>query len=344
MNKRQRFIHYLNNEPVDRVPLAFYHHFLGPKMLYNMNQGLSSQKAYQANIEGHRRAREAFDPDMVKIMNDSLMIMPLEGAQVKRPQDLSRVLPQTKDSRWTDLSIHLAQEVKKIYSDSQAPVFYTSFGPAYILRSNLARIGNLMAGSPFFEKRILRFMAEDKEAMKDLVMRVSEAVIEINQRLFEEVGIDGIYFSVNNQNDFFPQALYREVFSPGDKRILEAANQTSPMNLLHICGYRDKANDLSSFADYPAGAYNWAVHAEGVSLKEGKALFGDRPVFGGFKQKGLIPYGSQEEIEEAVFKLLDETGQRGIMLGADCTLPTDFDDGRLNMVRAACQAYAKVHG
>ena len=36
-------------------------------------------------------------------------------------------------------------------------------------------------------------------------------------------------------------------------------------------------------------------------------------------------------------------GQTGIMLGADCTVPTDIDDTRLEWVRQAAVKYAETH-
>ncbi|MDO5302209.1 MAG: uroporphyrinogen decarboxylase family protein [Tissierellia bacterium] len=343
MEKRERFLNFLKNEPVDRVPIAFYHHYLNNKMLYNMNQGLKDAAIFEKNIEGHRRSRKYFDPDVVKIMNDSLMIMPLDLRGIRRPEDVVKIKPQAPDSRWADLSVELAKRVKEIYADSDAPVYYTSFGPAYIMRSNFALIGNLMAGNYFFESRILKFMREQPQAMGELAMNLARGVVAFNERLFEEAGIDGIYYSVNNQNEFFSRETYREIITPGDHLVLDAANSISQMNLLHICGYRGKANDLSTFRDYEAAAYNWAVHAEGVSLSRGKEIFGGKPVFGGFEQAGVIAKGSREDVTQAVYKILDESGQRGIMLGADCTVPTDFEDSRLNWVREAAEAYAREH-
>lgn len=343
MNKRQRFMNFLNNKEVDRVPIAFYHHYLNSMMLYNMNQGLKNDKIFEENVVSHRTTKMKFDPDVIKVMNDSIMIMPLDFSLAKNDYDLKNIRPQGPNSPWADKTIELAKRVKEIYKDSDAPIFFTSFGPSYIIRSSFANIGNLMAGTKFFESKILKIAAEQKEDLMDLVMRVSEAVVQVNERLFKEAGIDGIYFSVNNQNNFFEKEYYREVFTPGDKLILDKANELSEMNLLHICGYRNKGNDLETFKDYKAAAYNWAVHAEGVSLKEGKEFFGGAPVFGGFEQNGVIAEGSKEEIEEAVYKILDEAGQIGIMLGADCTVPTNFDDKRLNFVVEACQKYAREH-
>lgn len=341
MNKRDRIEKFLKNEEVDRVPVAFYHHFLDERMLYNMNQGLTKPDVFEKNIEGHRTALKKFDPDLIKIMNDSLMIMPLEMGKVKRTDDLENVKPQGVNSLWQKKSLELASRVKEIYAGNEAPILFTSFAPAYILRTNFARIGNLMTGGSFMESKIKKLIDEDEVIFKKCVDRIAKEVADFNDRLFDEVGIDGIYFSVNNQKDFFPPEQYRRIFSPADKYILERANKKSSMNMLHICGYMSKPNHLETFADYDAAAYNWAVFAEGVSLSEGKKLFKGRPVFGGFQQSGVIAKGSREEVEEEVFRILDEAGQVGIMLGADCTVPTNIDDGRLGWVRDAAKKYAE---
>ena len=62
MTKRERFEKFLANEPVDRVPVAFFHHFTTEKEWLT---GLVDPAAFEKNIEGHRKAREVFDPDVV---------------------------------------------------------------------------------------------------------------------------------------------------------------------------------------------------------------------------------------------------------------------------------------
>ena len=169
---------------------------------------------------------------------------------------------------------------------------------------------------------------------------LSEGIIQLNQLLLTQGGVDGIYLSVNNQCGFFPDDIYLSHIAPWDKAVLAAANELSSMNLLHICGFAGRANNLNLFTGFEAAAYNWAVHAEGVSLAEGKKLFGGKPVFGGFEQDGVIYTGSWEEVEKATFRILEDCGQTGIMLGADCTVPTDIDDHRLEWVRQAAIAFA----
>ena len=62
--------------------------------------------------------------------------------------------------------------------------------------------------------------------------------------------------------------------------------------------------------------------------------------FGGFAQDTVIYKGTEQEVKEAAWKILDECGQIGVMLGADCTVPNDIDDSRLEWVRQAAIEYA----
>ena len=71
---------------------------------------------------------------------------------------------------------------------------------------------------------------------------------------------------------------------------LNRAISAGGTNILHICGYEGATNDIMYYTDYPADVINWAVELEGVSLSEGRQLFGGKTVLGGFEntEKGLL--------------------------------------------------------
>jgi uroporphyrinogen decarboxylase len=136
--------------------------------------------------------------------------------------------------------------------------------------------------------------------------------------------------------------LHRQILAPADIAVLKAANAAcgragEPLNILHICGYKGHRNDLNHFVDYPAQVINWAAVFEGVSLGQGKRLFGDRPVIGGFDNTagGILYRGTEAEIKAETRRLIGEAGETGLILGADCTLPRDIDLRRLQWVREA---------
>lgn len=336
MTKRERFANFLANKPVDRVPVAFFHHFCD---FSEFGRGVDDDTIFEKNIEGHRQALKGFDPDVAKIMNDSLMLMPVDASFVETPADLYRVEPIAMDSRFVQRTLELTKRVREIYDGCGAPVYATGFSPSLVLRNSLAEGGLPGAGGD--ETKLTRLLKEDPEAVSAAVKTLSDGINELNRLLLTEGGVDGIYLSVNNQCGFFPDEIYRKYIAPWDKSVLEKANELSSMNLLHICGFAGRANNLNLFTDFEAAAYNWAVHAEGVSLAEGKKLMGGKPVFGGFEQAGVIHTGTREEVEQATFKILQENGQQGIMLGADCTVPTDIDNDRLNWVRDAAIKFAE---
>ncbi|MCI8511639.1 MAG: hypothetical protein HFE83_06525 [Lachnospiraceae bacterium] len=336
MTKRERFLNVLANKPVDRVPVAFFHHFL--EDWTDFGKGVENDEVFEKNIEGHRIARRLFDPDVAKIMNDSLMLMPVEASFVKTAAELRKIEPLSMSSRFVQRTLELTKRVREIYGDTDAPVYATSFSPTLVLRSSLPEGRRPGLGGP--ETCIKRFIKEDPEALGAACKAVSEGIIELNRLLMKEGGVDGIYLSVNNQSGFFPEEIYRTYISPSEKAVLDDANLLSEMNILHICGFIGQGNDLNLFTGFDAAAYNWAVHTEKVSLSEGKKLFGGKPVFGGFEQKGVLYKGTREEVEEYAYGILDEAGQIGIMLGADCTVPADIDDSRLEWVREAAVKYA----
>lgn len=96
MTKHERFLNVLANKPVDRVPVAFFHHFL--EDWTDFGKGIEDDEVFEKNIEGHRIARKLFDPDVAKVMNDSLMLMPVEASFVKTAADLRKVEPLSSGS------------------------------------------------------------------------------------------------------------------------------------------------------------------------------------------------------------------------------------------------------
>ncbi|WP_249299456.1 uroporphyrinogen decarboxylase family protein [Feifania hominis] len=326
-------MNFLANKPVDRVPVAFFHHFCSENEWF---KGLENEAIFEKNIEGHRKAREIFDPDVIKIMNDSLMIMPLDTSFVKTPADLRKIQPPAMDSAFVKKTRELTLRAMEFYAGSDAPVYVTGFSPIMVLRASMGGIAPVEGEKP----RLVSFLEEDPDSVVAALDILAESIMAIDEMLIKECKAEGLYFSVNNQSHIIPDELYSKYVTPSDMKVMDHANTLSDINLLHICGYHGRANNLELFKNYKAAAYNWAVHAEGVTLSEGKKLFGGKPVFGGFEQATVIYTGTREEVEAATYAILDEAGQIGVMLGADCTVPTDIDDNRLEWVRQAAIKYA----
>jgi len=154
-------------------------------------------------------------------------------------------------------------------------------------------------------------------------------------------GVTGIYFSLQNLvGEGADRAVYEEVFAPGEKEILRAANAASPYNILHICGYAGHRNELEWYKDYDAKTINWAAVVEGVPLEEGRRIFPAHALLGGFGNlpTDILYSGTRAEVEAETQRILAAAGRTGVLLGADCTVPRDIDWNRFDWVRGAAGA------
>lgn len=333
MNKRERFQAFLNNEPADRAPAAFFHHYTTAQEYVT---GLKEPRFFEKNVAGHLVSRKQDDPDILKIMNDVLMLMPVDCSMVKEARDLKDIIPPDMDSLYVQKTRELTERVLKYWEGEDLPVFATGFSPLFVLEYALKYADSQHVS------HLAEYAAADPEAFTIALEKIEDITVKIFRMLMDDYHLDGIYFSVNNQNHLLPDETYRELVTPVEKRILMAINDKGT-SILHICGYGGLTNNVHLYEDYDASAINWAVHAEGVSLREGKELFHGKPVMGGFAQDTIIYKGTEEEIKAEVKRILDDAGQVGVMIGADCTVPNDIDEKHFAWVREACEEYAGGH-
>jgi len=309
-----------DNKPADRVPVGFWFHFL-PEA--ETGDGLKEPRLWAENLEGHRRFIEAARPDLVKIMSDGFFLYPALGP-LEKPADLERLEALPGGHPWLVRQVELVRAVTALAPDT--PCFYNIFSPSTSLRFLLGR------------ERLLEWLALQPEAVFGALTRMGRGLAALAESVVTDGGADGIYLSVQNPGaGRVTDEQYARLIRPSDLAVLASANVAGGRNILHICGYDGVRNNLAVWADYPAQAFSWAVHVEKVSLGQGKALFGGRAVIGGFANipGSLLETGSRAEIEAFTADLLAEAGRTGVILGADCTIPSSIGLERLEWVRAA---------
>lgn len=324
MSKKQLILDAFDNKPVERVPVGFWFHFVQPDEFKN---GLKNPAVLQKNIDSHKKFVKEFQPDFVKLMSDGFFEYPNPILiHAKNASELKQLKPLNADDPWITGQVNLVRTLTDSFGSDLA-TFYNIFAPATFFKFNFDEKGNQVLAD---------FILEDAEAVKYALDVVARDLALLSERLITEGNADGIYLSVQNvQDKRISPKLYREVIAPSEKKVLEGANKASNYNVLHICGYEGSRNDLSLYTDYNAKAINWAVTVEKIGLAEGKKLFGGKAVIGGFNNtsSGLLYSGSKEEIEEYTEKLVQGAGKTGVILGADCTVPSDIALDRLNWVR-----------
>lgn len=309
MSKRQLVLDAFNNKPVERVPVGFWFHFANDG---EFTEGLRNPAIVRKNIDGHKKFFAEFKPDFVKLMSDGFFEYP--NPVLRDTENLEKWLelkPVGPDHPWITGQVELVRALTDSFGH-EVLTFYNIFAPATYFKLLFGKDGN---------KVLADLILKNKDAVKHAVNTIAEDLATLSRKVISEGKADGIYLSVQNVQDSRISAeLYKEVIAPAELLVLESANKVSENNILHICGYEGSRNDLSLYADYNAKVVNWAVNVEGISLAEGKKLFGGRAVIGGFDNRpgSLLHTGSKEEIEAFTEKLIRDAGTTGIIIGADC--------------------------
>lgn len=326
MSKRDFIFSVLDNKESYRTPVGFWYHF-APEGLLDY-----STETIQKNLQGHKQYYEEFQPDFMKLMSDGFFIYPNESIEnVKQASDLDQVTA-SHPKQWIEDQVAMVKELTGLYG-KEVVTFYNIFAPATHLAWGLSKNGSGLT--------VPDAAKENPIGLKHALLEISKDIATLTQRVIREGGTDGIYFSVRNIQGLDRQA-YDQIVAVSELPILQAANELSEYNLLHICGYEGYRNDLSFYVDYPFKAVNWAVTTEDVSLQEGKKLFGGRTVIGGFDhtKNGVLYKGTREEIEEETVRILKGAGNTGVIIGADCTVPSDISISHLRWVREKARQLA----
>lgn len=328
MSKRQFVLNAFDNKETERVPVGFWFHFV-PDGLWT-----ESEENLAQNINGHDRFYKDFDPDFVKIMSDGYFVYPNPSiADVKSAADLNRI-KAVNPTEWIEKQVKLVKSVRERFGEEVA-TFYNIFAPATYLKWQLELEGG---GNVFGPSLFTSYVNENPQAVANALNEIGKDIAALAKAVIAEGGADGIYLSAQNiQTSNLDKEGYLTYIAPSEVAILNAANEVSDYNILHICGYEGAKNDLSTYVDYPAKAVNWAAVVEGIPLEEGKKLFGGKAVIGGFDNtvKGILYKGSEQQIKAETQRLLENAGTTGVILGADCTVPSDTPLSHLKWVREA---------
>lgn len=328
-DKRQLVFDAFDNKKTERVPVGFWFHFAPDDLFHNR------QEVIRKNVEGHFKFYDTFKPDFVKLMSDGYFRYPNPTLErVEKAEDLLKARSGLADD-WIDAQTALVKELTDHFG-SEVATFYNIFAPATVLGFVLEESGSGLT--------LAELIKNEPETLAYVLNVIKQDLARLAFRVITEGKADGIYLSARNiQDKTVSKESYHKYITPSEQGVLNAANAVSNYNILHICGYEGARNDLSVYKDYDVKVINWAVVVEKVSLQEGKKLFGSRAVIGGFDNttNGVLYKGSREEVESYTRRLLDEAGTTGIILGADCTIPSDISLERLEWVRKAAENYGK---
>lgn len=312
MTKKERVMAAIDGRPVDRVPSGFWLHF--PEDCFYGD----------AAVEAHLDFFQKTGTDIQKIMNENLVPCDIP---IQKAADWKNLKPFHRQSPFIVNQVEIIQRILD-KTGGEGLTLATVHGI-------VASAWHARGGSAGYETGgglLAAHLREDPQAVAYGWSVIGEGLAILAEACLE-AGADGIYYAALGGEEYlFTDEEFETFIKPHDLKILEAA-KGSRYNLLHIC--KDRLR-LERYRDYPCAAVNWGVYEQNLSLLEGAALFKDRAILGGLDDRsGVLVDGSEEEIRQAVRKVLGQMQGRRFVLGADCTLPTEID---YNRIRTAVEA------
>ena len=315
MNKKERWIRCLDNQPIDRPPMSFWHHY------------------QDATPAAHLNTYRQTGIDMIKMMSDGYNDITF-GVPVTTAADWKHV--KIPDMRHPFVAGQL-DRIKRVVDaiGDECPVYYVVFSAFTLMRMSWNRE---MCFSHIKNPETRPYMLQAMEHIGDFLA-------EMSAYLISEGGLFGLLpcFNTNGHTQFTAEE-YAGWQGPQDRKLLAAINKVSNYNIAHFCGYNGIKNNTSAWYDYKAAVAHWDIHTDEIPLSKGREAYPNvRAIMGGFDNKaGSVLYeGTKEEVQAQTLAYVAEGGRTGFVLSADCSLNPGISYERLRWVGEALESIAQ---
>lgn len=308
MTRTERVAAAIAGDPVDRIPVCFWHHF----------QPRGSGRLLAD--ETLRFFDEEFDLDIAKVMPD--IPYPFPERSITDIDQWRLIEPVSLSGRFL---VERAEAVRALRAELgfDTPIVMTVFSP-------LAQ---------------LMYLARDRETflnhLHEAPVVIHEALVAVSENLRDhlrdviDAGADGIFFSIQGATSaIMPFETYREFGRPYDLMALQGA-ANGWLNILHVHGDRDLAFDR--VLDYPVDVLSWSDRLAGPSLREARMLT-KKCLMGGWHEFGALSNGPAEAIRAEAEDAIAQTNGRKLILANGCSVPDDTDHRWLDAARGIAEA------
>ena len=310
MNKRERLSAAFQNKVPDRIPAGFWIHY--------------ETRDVEALARDHLNFYHSTDVDIMKIMYEYMYSI---EEQIHTPNDWYHIKPLGKKSPEFTKQVELIQRIHD-QVDDDVMFFSTMF--------NAVKMATWVTS----DQLVMEHLRSNPDAVLAGINAFCDTTIEWLDILFQ-AGLDGIYFSAQfGEIGRFNDAEWRMIVEPSDLRILNFIHKNKKLIILHICGepeYEFKVH-IDRYENYPKDMVNWAIFPNDFNLFKGRDLF-KCPVLGGMDNWKEILNGTKDDIQAAVNAAIQDGGNRGFVLGADCSIQGNFDLGRIRQAVDISRTY-----
>ncbi|MHA8138176.1 uroporphyrinogen decarboxylase family protein [Lactobacillaceae bacterium Scapto_B20] len=329
------------NEEESQVPFLVTHHFNPDEHL----EARFDSNILKRDIEEEPKFVEQVGADFVKLMDDGYFTYQYNN--VDDPNDLkslAKIKEISKDHSWlTDQAHLIAEQIKRL--DKKLFKFSNVFSAVTLFKWSLL-ISHPDADLKEADKRFADLYTEDPETVVH-ALKVINQDIKKQIQVGRDAGADGVFFSTQEiQDNRIGKDFFDDVQKQLDAELIDEINRDFKFGILHVCGFDGAINHLPWFVDYQLPVVNWSTKFDGYSFNEGKKLFSDKVIYGGFGNTtdDVLYRGTKEEIQNEVDRLLDEAGTTGVLIGADCTVPRDTPVEHIKWAAEAAHTYPLRRG
>ncbi len=294
------------------TPAAFFLHF---DPVYHRGQ---------AAVDKHLEYFHYTGMDLVKIQYErTFPHLP----EIRRPEDWAKMPCYGLD--FYEEPLRVVEGLVKA-AKSEALVIQTLYSPF------------MCAGHTAGAQTLADHIKQDPEKVKQGMRVITDSLMLFVKECIR-LGLDGFYTSTQGGESgrFDAPALFDACIRPYDLALMEEINRACLFNILHVCDYHLPYSDLTPFVGYPGQVVNVSLELTGgkISTLEAASIFG-RPYMGGLERKGVIATGSKPEVQKAVEDALRTAPER-LILGADCTVPSETSWENLKTAISTAHAYRR---
>lgn len=316
MNKVERVKNAFERKEVDRVPVSMWFHFTG--------EDRYGEKFVATHMQYYKKS----GIDFLKIMNDAFFPWDI-GQTITKSTDWRKVKPHGRNHKFIREQAEYAARINDALQ-GDCMTFWSLFAPFSAMRFS--------AG----DEMTTQHLKDDPDSVLEGMKAVAQDCVDIIELCTGQGGCTGSYLAIHSADvGRYTKEQYDSWIKPQDFTVCDAMNATSSYNIAHLCGWSGIKNHLDWWRDYPLQLMHWACNVDDVTWEQGAEYFGEIPRMGGFDSRatGLLYTGTEEQIKAETKRLIDISGKLGVMLGADCTLPSDIDYQRIRwVVEAAAEA------
>jgi len=306
MNKVERVRAILAGQPVDRPPFSVWYHF--------GNQHASPEKTAEVHLDFF----EAYDLDLLKVMNDYDYPMP-EGLEVvQAAEDLKRIgpldIPRTPMGNQLKAVEILAKKLK-----GKALLVDTVFNAWNSLKRYMAK------------GAMSRLMTEYPEDLLAALKIVNSNLIQYSLASIER-GASGIFLSVPATAETLTVEEYEKFMRPFDVDLLKFLQGKGECHILHAHGEKLY---LDRMLDYHVQVLSWADLNGGPTIAQARQKT-SLTLMAGIDHVNF-PNMSLKRVKEQVRSAIAQAGDTRFILAPGCAIPTYSFTPLIKAIRRALQ-------